>query len=176
MTEYEYKYLLMKDGKDFTTKDVLTKLYPSLDALCRDMINGTPIHQGYLPAEKASEIMKAIDLTLDFKPVEARLRNKGGELTFTLKGDGGFSRDETEVEIPYELFNKYWPWTKGHRVEKIRLKKEFGKYDIEIDFYTDRSLIVAEVEVPNSEVGKDVLAIGADITTDEFYKNKNLAR
>ena len=51
-----------------------------------------------------------------------------------------------------------------------------GNHIIEIDVYTDRDLIVAEVEVGKVEELKEILAIGRDISDDPGYKNRNLAK
>ena len=58
-------------------------------------------------------------MDVDFNPSEARLRNKSGKLYFTLKGSGGLSRKELEIEINQSIFDKYWLKTKGKRVKKL---------------------------------------------------------
>ena len=59
----------------------------------------------------------------------------------------------------------------------MRLGVPYEHYIAEIDVYTDRQdLVIAEVEVPTKEIAYGLPALGKDITHDENYKNKNLAR
>ena len=175
--EIERKFLLREGEVDYFLVDALAQVYPSVEALRYDVLaNGEQINQGYLYSETGLQILKRMRLYLDFKPAEARLRDKAGKLTFTVKAAGGTSRGEMEAEIPQELFDEYWPLTAGARVEKVRLSKPYGNHIIEIDVYTDRDLIVAEVEVGKVEELKEILAIGRDISDDPGYKNRNLAK
>ena len=49
-------------------------------------------------------------------------------------------------------------------------------YTVEFDVYTDRDLIVAEIEVPSLDMLASLPVLGKDVTEDKRYKNKNLAR
>ena len=174
--EIEKKFLLSENGIEFIT-DELHKIYSSMDALKGDVLaNGTPIKQGYLPLEAGEEIARLLNMEYDFKPNEARLRDKGGKLYFTIKGKGGVSRSELEEKLNQETFDRFWPKTEGKRVEKIRLNKPYQHNTLEIDVYTDRELIVAEIEVPTIEKASLLIPFGKDVTEDSAYKNKNLAK
>jgi CYTH domain-containing protein len=191
--EVEVKYLIMEGGKEHIEKGFFI-LYPPTDATREevyrndsDMIltkalladvfaNGKKIKQGYMPVENGMEIAALIDLEVDFKPSEARLRDKGGKTFLTLKGEGGLTRNEVETEIHKDLFADLWHLTEGRRVEKVRLEKPYGAYKAEIDVYTDRDLIVAEIEVPSEEEAGKLTPIGLDVTEDKRFKNKNLAK
>lgn len=175
--EIEKKFLLSEGEVNYSLANALVQIYPSIEALRKDVLaNGEQIHQGYLDSGTGLSLLKRMGLYVDFKPAEARLRNKAGKLTFTVKSAGGTSRGEMETEIPQELFDEYWSWTSGDRVEKVRLSKPYGNHVIEIDVYTNRDLVVAEVEVRKAEELKEILAIGRDISDNPDYKNRKLAK
>jgi len=174
--EIEKKYLIRENGSDYAT-DILFQMYSSVQAVAASVLmKGKPIHQGYLALDSGLELSDILKLNPDFEPSEARLRDKCGEMFFTLKGNGGLSRNELAVEINKSVFDKYWPETKGKRVQKIRLAVPFEGHTLEIDLYTDRDLIVAEVEVPTAKDAQRLSPLGKDITNDKTYKNKNLAK
>lgn len=175
MTEIEKKFLV-SDGSEYPSQ-LLDTIYPSFQELVVDVTrNGEVIKQGYLPIDKGLILAQAIGLQLNFNPAEARLRDRAGNLTFTLKGDGTVERDELETPISPEFFNSYWPETAGKRVQKIRLKKPYLDHILEIDFYLDRKLVVVEVEVGSREEAESFPKLGKDITADKSFKNKNLAK
>ncbi len=175
--EIEKKYLIRENGTDYAT-EALSQLYLSVQALIKDVLqNGKLIRQGYLPLEKGSELSDSLGMDVDFDPSEVRLRDKAGTFYFiTLKGSGGLSRNELETEIGQDIFNEYWSETEGRRVEKVRLNRPFEGHTAEIDVYTDRDLIVAEVEVPTIQDAERLSALGKDVTNNKAYKNKNLAK
>jgi|GEM_PF-2498941 len=208
--EIEKKFLLSENGIEFITNE-LHKIYSSMEALKKDVLaNGTPIKQGYLPLETGEEIAKLLGMGYDFKPNEARLRDKGGKLYFTIKGKGGVSRSELEEKLTQKTFDRFWQKTEGKRVGKIRKdvklkyktlnslgrQKFMGSFvqylkdhkisfldklfysplTAEIDVYTDRELIVAEIEVPTIEIANSLIPLGKDVSEDSNYKNKNLAK
>jgi CYTH domain-containing protein len=176
MEEIERKYLIRENGIDFTTNTLL-QMYPSVQTLKKDVIqNGKSIQQGYLPLSSGLELSNKLDMNIDFNPCEARLRNKAGILSFTLKNSGGLSRNELERKVDQNIFDKYWPKTKGKRIEKIRLNRPFEGHIVEFDVYLDRDLIVAEVEVQSIKQAQKLSALGKDVTNNKSYKNKNLAK
>lgn len=176
MAEIEKKFLVREGGTTYASS-LLEKLYPTFQELVNDIKqNGKIIRQGYLPIEKGILLAKFLELNLDFEISEARLRDKNGELFFTIKGDGTIQRDELETSVSREIFDFYWPETAGKRVEKIRLEKPYVNHILEIDFYLDRELVVAEVEVGSQKEAELFPPLGKDITSDKSYKNKNLAR
>ncbi len=169
--EIEKKYLLWEDGIDYST-EALLKLYSSIQDLRDEVLNkGEPIRQGYMQIHAGEKLGESIGLKHDFQPDEARLRDKAGQFHFTLKGEGGLSRNESEEEISKKIFGEFWPQTKGRRIEKIRLEKPYDKHTLEIDVYTDRDLILAEIEVPTVEDAQRLVPLGKDVSEDERYKN-----
>jgi CYTH domain-containing protein len=100
-----------------------------------------------------------------------------GYLPENNKSSGGMQRDEFETEISRSEFNELWPPTEGRRIEKVRWAYMWGSLTYEFDHYADwRDLLVCEVELPSVESIKDAEQLGQDITEDEKYKNKNLAK
>lgn len=179
--EIEKKYLLWENGIDYTDPSFLNvdqeEPYHSTQDLRAIVIKeGQTIKQGYLELTLGKKIAEECSLHLDFNPTEARLRDKSGKYTFTIKGEGSLTRNEAEMKIDSELFKKYWSNTSGKRVEKIRLTKPYNGQTLEIDVYTDRDLIVAEIEFPDEISAKHFPALGKDVTEDKNYKNKNLAK
>jgi len=129
---------------------------------------GTKITQGYLSVGDP----------------EVRVRAKGGRFFLTGKGGAGFVREEKEYEISKEVFEILWSLTKGARIEKMRYEIVGGDGLIwEIDEFQSRrteGLFTAEVELPDESVIPEIPpaiaeVIESDVTTDEMYKNKNLA-
>jgi len=174
--EIEKKFLIFENGINYST-DVITVLFSSIDELKNNALSiGKKIEQGYLPIEEGLQLAGILKLEFGFKPFEARLRNKNGVHYFTLKGEGNLSRNEIEEKISETLFNKYWPLTLYRRVEKVRFEKKYIEYNYEIDVYTDRDLIVGEIEIPKIEDVIKIPPLGKDITEDKRYKNKNLAK
>lgn len=178
--EIEKKYLLWENGIDYTTP-ALKQIYQTIEDLKRNITEkGQKIKQGYLPIETGEEICDKIGITVDFTPKEARLRDKAGNYYFTMKGEGEIERNELDEAITKEVFETYWPKTKGKRVEKIRLTQPYKTNDLEhkleIDMYTDRDLIVAEIEAKTKEETEKIPKLGKDVTEDQRYKNKNLTK
>jgi adenylate cyclase len=127
----------------------------------------TAIEQGYLAiADDGTEV---------------RIRRRGGRATLTVKGAGGRSRIEEELEIEEERFERLWPLTAGRRIEKTRYEIPAGDgLTIELDVYGGglAGLVVAEVEFP-SEGAADAFSapawLGPEVTDDPRYKNQRLA-
>ncbi len=126
---------------------------------------GERIEQGYL----------AIDANL----TEVRLRHRGEKYYLTVKGAGMVIRNEWEMEIPENQFNKFWPATIGRRLTKTRYEIPYENVMIEIDIYADKlkGLVTAEVEFKSeAEMERFVPPawLGEEVTTNNDYRNKNL--
>jgi len=129
---------------------------------------GTKILQGYLSIGNP----------------EVRVRAKGGKFFLTRKGGEGFIREEEEYEISKETFEILWSLTENARIEKTRYEI-IGEDGLlwEIDEFQTRlteGLFTAEVELQDESVVPEIPpaiaeVIERDVTTDEMYKNKNLA-
>ncbi|MBI1969818.1 hypothetical protein HYS48_03935 [Candidatus Woesearchaeota archaeon] len=174
--EIEKKYLI-REGEAVYATSALYDLYSSISDLERAVLEqGVSIRQGYLPVKEGMQLAQHLGMTIDFEPAVARMRKKGTKHYFTLKGEGLVSRKELEREIEESVFEQYWPLTEGRRVEKMRLRAPYGIYQLEIDVYTDRVLIVVEIEIPSIEEGTRVEPLGKDVTIDPRYANNNLAK
>jgi CYTH domain-containing protein len=111
---------------------------------------------------------------------EVRLRRKGEKLVLTAKRGSGISRDEAEIELDRESFERLWPLTESRRLHKRRHVIPHGKLTIELDVYEGdlEGLLVAEVEFGSEdEAGRFEPPewIGDEVTGDERYLNETLA-
>ena len=181
--EIKRKYLIWENGIDYSNEN-LKAIYHSIRELRKDvLVNGGFIEQGYLHLGIGMEIARKLGLVLNFEPDSARLRKQGErkrcgkyKFYFALKSKGHGSRDEEEPEITPELFSEYWSQTRGERVEKVRLDVPYKGYVLQIDVFTDRDLILAEIEVGTEEELNCLEPVGLDVTEDKKYKNQHLAK
>jgi len=174
--EIEKKYLIWENEVDYST-DNLLGLFLSVESLRKFVLKrGKPLKQGFLPKNRGWDLVKRLGLKPGFKPHVFRLRDFSGKKYFTIKGKGLVERDEVEKEISSSIFRFYWPFTKGKRVEKIRLKIAYGYHNMEIDIFTDRDLILAEIEVKENKELSKLKPVGMDITKVTKYQNINLAK
>lgn len=111
---------------------------------------------------------------------EARLRDRDGKYTLTVKSKGELSRGEWEAPISSEQFDIWWPATNGKRVEKTRFSIPFGENVIELDIYEGelQGLVTAEVEFGSEVSARSFQApewLGVDVTSEKAFKNQQLA-
>jgi CYTH domain-containing protein len=174
--EIERKYLIREDGREYAEEGFFS-LCSSIESLAeRVFAQGKPVRQGYMPTRKGADLAKELGLEIELHIQEARLREITGKFYLTLKSGGDIVRDEIEHEILEKAFNEYWPYTEGRRVQKIRLELPYDNHTVEIDLYTDRDLIMAEVETLTISEAEELRPIGLDVTAVEKYKNRNLAK
>jgi CYTH domain-containing protein len=111
---------------------------------------------------------------------EVRLRRKGEALLLTAKRGAGISRDEAEVELDSDPFERLWPLTEGRRLHKRRHLIPDGDLTIELDVYKGdlEGLVVAEIEFASEDQAGRFEPpgwIGEEVTGDERYLNETLA-
>lgn len=111
---------------------------------------------------------------------EARLRDKAGSYTLTVKSKGELSRGEWETPITEEQFVTLWGTTAGKRVEKTRYAIPYDGHTIELDIYEGdlAGLVSAEVEfdsVTAAEAFEVPDWFADDVTANSGFKNQNLA-
>jgi CYTH domain-containing protein len=99
----------------------------------------------------------------------------------TVKLGSGVTRIEVEEGCTRELFDALWPLTRERRVRKRRYRVPDGALVWEVDEFTDRPLVVAEVELPAADAAAEVpgwLApyVVREVTDEGEYVNANLAR
>jgi CYTH domain-containing protein len=127
------------------------------------------IRQGYLPGERLVERLRAV--------------KAGEQETYyrTVKVGSGLVRTELEEETSDAVFRKMWPLTTGKRLTKRRHRVPNGELTWEIDEFTDRRLVLAEVELP--EAGTEVEIPGwlqpyvdREVTGEVEFLNSTLAK
>jgi CHAD domain-containing protein/CYTH domain-containing protein len=111
-----------------------------------------------------------------------RVRGGAGERYYrAIKHGAGLVRLEIEEPIGVELFAALWPLTEGRRVRKRRYRVDVGDLCWEIDLFTDRDLVLAEVELPATDHPLEIPdwlrpCLVRDVTGEGAYVNLNLAR
>jgi adenylate cyclase len=111
---------------------------------------------------------------------EVRLRRKGERLLLTAKRGGGLSREEAELELDREAFERLWPLTEGRRLHKRRHVLPHEGVEIEVDVYAGEldGLVTAEVEFGSEESARAFEPpewLGREVTGDHRYLNETLA-
>jgi adenylate cyclase len=111
---------------------------------------------------------------------EVRLRRKGERRLLTAKMGVGLSREEAEVELDREAFERLWPLTEGRRLHKRRHVLPHDGLEIEVDVYAGEldGLVIAEIEFGSEEEARAFEPpdwLGVDVTGDPRYLNETLA-
>jgi adenylate cyclase len=103
-------------------------------------VPGTRIEQGWIPGRVLRERLR-----------RSTYPTGVSRYTRTVKAGGGLERIELEEDTERALFDVLWPLTTERRVRKRRHAIREGKYTWEIDVFTDRDLVLAEVEMKSVE-------------------------
>jgi CYTH domain-containing protein len=125
--------------------------------------------QGYLPGTRLVERVRMVE-------------EEGRRRYFrTVKVGTGLVRRELEEETTAQVFEALWPLTEGRRLTKRRHAVPDGALVWEIDEFTDRALVLAEVELPSADAEVRLPAwlapvVEKEVTGDPAYLNLNLAR
>lgn len=128
------------------------------------------IEQGYLPGERLIERLR-------------REQHADGVVKYyrTIKLGSGIQRIEVEDETDRHTFEHLWLLTEGRRLTKRRYLVANGEDVWEIDEFTDRDLVLAELELERADARidmpkwlKDVLV--REVTDEKAYTNRSLAR
>jgi adenylate cyclase len=139
-----------------------------LDSLPADIAgaDGEQIDQGYLSSPPDAD-------------VEVRVRRRGDGYWLTFKTRGDLVREEIEIPIGRDVFERLWPLSAGRRITKRRIVRTLDDATVEIDVYGGElaGLVTAEVEFSSSD---EALAfepppwLGRDVTDDLRYRNQLL--
>ena len=127
------------------------------------------IDQGYIPGERLQERVR-------------RVRKDGEEwYVRTVKVGSGIRRIELQEDTDRETFEVLWPLTRGRRVIKRRYRVPEGRLVWEVDEFTDRDLVLAEVELPSEDVKPRLPEwiapyVVREVTGEPEYLNVTLAR
>ena len=111
---------------------------------------------------------------------EVRLRRKGERLLLTAKRGSGLSRQEAEVDLDRESFDRLWELTEGRRLRKRRHAIPSGGLVVEVDVYAGdlEGLVVAEIEFLSERAAREFEPpdwLGEEVTGDRRYLNETLA-
>ena len=162
-TETERKYLL--DG----LPAFLAGEGPAASDTAPAGSSSEELRQGYVPGTKLRERLREV--------------RAGDERKFlrTIKGGSGVQRIEVEETMEPELFERMWPLTEGARVHKRRHTVMDGALEWVVDEFLDRSLVLAEVELPSADVRPPVpewmaAHLVREVTGEDDFVNLNLAR
>lgn len=127
------------------------------------------MQQGYLPGTNIHERVRREESA------------EGLTLRRTIKLGRGVERIEVEESIEQALFDGLYALTEGARLEKTRYVVADGALHWEIDQFTDRPLVLAEIELPSAAhavVFPAWLApfVEREVTDERAYLNLFLAR
>lgn len=148
--EIERKYLLRSLPERVATADVVE------------------VEQGWIPGSRLQERLR-------------RMTGPDGEHFYRgVKFGRGLSRLEVEEETSADVFEQLWPLTESRRVRKRRYYVTEGALTWEVDEFLDRSLVLAEVELPTPETDVPLpewvaSVLEREVTGDPAYVNVNLA-
>ncbi len=175
-------------GKEIERKYIVDKNnLPELSC-----IHKSEIEQYYFNDSDLADILKeTYDSFKDIKDINdikeindkysARIRKKDEQYLFTLKGPGTFERDEWEIDIPKEIFDRLLHKTK-YNVKKTRYYVELeNDMTAELDIYKGHlaGLLIVEVEFDNIDACRSFIQpewFAEDVTKLDKYKNESLAK
>jgi CHAD domain-containing protein/CYTH domain-containing protein len=127
------------------------------------------IEQGYLPGDRLIERLR-------------RITARSGVSRYrTVKVGTGITRIELEEPATGDVFDTMWPLTEGRRVTKRRHEIRDGDITWQIDEFTDRELVLAEVELRHASDAPELPAWLApffvrEVTNEPAYVNAHLAK
>lgn len=109
-----------------------------------------------------------------------RIRKQDDEYVFTYKSKGLMVREEYNLPLTKEAFDKLLPKAEGHVISKIRYQIPLGDLLIELDlFESPTDLIMAEVEFPDEESARAFTPpewFDKDVTENPAYHNSNMSK
>lgn len=126
------------------------------------------VRQGYLPGERLVERLR-------------HERDAAGDRYYrTVKVGRGLARLELEEACEAQTFEIMWALTAGRRLTKRRHFVQDGALTWEVDEFTDRALVLAEVELDCESRAVPIPAwlaplVVRDVTDEEEYVNARLA-
>ncbi len=116
---------------------------------------------------------------VSFSP-EVRVRKSNNKYYLTIKSSGNLAREEVEMSIDKENFDRIKNMSQNNRIIKTRYYIPHAEFVCELDVYHNiKGLFTVEVEFENKDDAKifDVPEwFGDEITNIEEFKNKNLAQ
>ena len=109
-----------------------------------------------------------------------RARKSNDRYILTVKGSGKLAREEFELPLEEDSYNKLKEKAEGAVISKRRHIIPFGKYTIELDVFAPpiAPLVMAEVEFESIDEANAFVApdwFGQDVTDDPAYHNSNMS-
>ncbi|MBK6485311.1 MAG: CHAD domain-containing protein [Gemmatimonadetes bacterium] len=168
----------LMDGVEAMAEELDLRARSGVEIERKYLLRGLPLHmpnatvqhivQGYLPGMRLVERLRRVRVG----EVERFFR--------TVKSGTGLVRTELEEECSRAVFDTLWPLTLGRRVEKRRHVVAEGSLHWEVDEFTDRELVLAEIELPSADITAEFPAwllsvVERDVTGDGAYVNAALA-
>ena len=117
---------------------------------------------------------------ISFSPT-IRIRQSDENYILTVKGKGHLAREEFELPLTKEAYDRLFEKTEGTPVVKKRyLVPVEGGYTAEVDLYEGEltGLMTTEVEFPSMEAAESFAApawFGEDVSEEKAYKNTSLS-
>lgn len=151
-------------GVEVERKYLLTQVPPAMPGARPQRLD-----QGYLPGTRLIERVRRVR------------EGRRARYFRTIKGGKGLARIEVEEECRRAVFFTLWPLTEGRRVFKTRHLVEHEGREWAIDEFTDRDLVLAEIELPSVETEvalPEWLApyVVREVTEERGFVNAVLAR
>ena len=116
---------------------------------------------------------------ISFSPT-IRIRQSDDAYILTVKGKGHLAREEFELPLKKEDYDRLLLKTEGTPVVKKRYLVPVGEYTAEVDLYEGEleGLMTTEVEFPSLEAAESFAApewFGKDVSEEKAYKNTSLS-
>jgi CYTH domain-containing protein len=160
-----------------TVEDDHSKQKNGVQLYSKALENGDAYEQGYImDMDAARGVVEELGIQVEFQPNTVRLRKTPSMYILTLKDKKETKRREVEWELDKRTFLKYWPLTKGHRVTKRRFITKNKGFEIIMDAFTDRYLLMCEIEVKDEALLDKLPKMGFEVTGDSSWTNKKLAK
>ena len=116
---------------------------------------------------------------ISFSPT-IRIRQSDEAYILTVKGKGHLAREEFELLLTKEDYDRLFLKTEGTPVVKKRYLVPVEEYTAEVDIYEEEleGLMTTEVEFPSLEAAEAFVApewFGRDVSEEKAYKNTSLS-
>ncbi|MBR5269986.1 MAG: CYTH domain-containing protein [Anaerotignum sp.] len=116
---------------------------------------------------------------ISFSPT-IRIRQSDEKYILTVKGKGHLAREEFELPLTKEDYDRLFLKTEGTPVVKKRYLVPVEEYTAEVDIYEGEldGLMTTEVEFPSLEAAESFTApewFGRDVSEEKAYKNTSLS-
>jgi hypothetical protein len=178
----ERKFLLFENDNDYSALSFV-QIHPNIKKLMTDvLVQGYDVEIGYLPLDSGILLARDLEANIDFEPEEVtlnstRISSGRGNFFLMLEGTKSAQKYRMAKRVSSDFFVGYWNLTHGKRILKTVRGESFRGSPLEVEIYKDgRDLVLGRMHFPSSDKSRAVSPIGKDVSTDEKYQDKNLAR